>query len=70
MAASPQKCGLIAYTGWCQYCRTGEKVRDLRIPYACKLLFQELQSMNVRPRLRLETGGFFDKCSISSMGQA
>eukprot|EP00532_Pseudo-nitzschia_australis_P009769 CAMPEP_0168242180 /NCGR_PEP_ID=MMETSP0140_2-20121125/23258_1 /TAXON_ID=44445 /ORGANISM="Pseudo-nitzschia australis, Strain 10249 10 AB" /LENGTH=1278 /DNA_ID=CAMNT_0008177215 /DNA_START=92 /DNA_END=3928 /DNA_ORIENTATION=- len=47
-------CGLLQYDNWCQYCRTGEKVTDIRLPYACKLLFQELQSMNVLPRLRLE----------------
>ncbi|KAL3907879.1 MAG: hypothetical protein SGILL_008694, partial [Bacillariaceae sp.] len=47
-------CGLLQYQNWCQYCRSGEKVADLRIPYACKLLFQELQSMNVLPRLRLQ----------------
>jgi DNA-directed RNA polymerase III subunit RPC2 len=47
-------CGLLQYQNWCQYCRSGEKVCDIRLPYACKLLFQELQSMNVIPRLRLK----------------
>jgi DNA-directed RNA polymerase III subunit RPC2 len=46
-------CGLLQYQNWCQYCRSGEHVADIRLPYACKLLFQELQSMNVLPRLRL-----------------
>jgi len=47
-------CGLLQYQNWCQYCRSGEKVADIRLPYACKLLFQELQSMNVLLRLRLQ----------------
>jgi DNA-directed RNA polymerase III subunit RPC2 len=47
-------CGLLQYQNWCQYCRSGDKVADIRLPYACKLLFQELQSMNVLPRLRLK----------------
>lgn len=47
-------CGLLQYQNWCQYCRSGEQVADIRIPYACKLLFQELQSMNVLPKLRLK----------------
>jgi len=38
----------------CQCCRSGEKVSAIRLPYACKLLFQELQSMNVMTRLRLQ----------------
>jgi len=47
-------CGLLGYEGWCQRCRSGEKVSTIRIPYACKLLFQELQSMNIATRLRLQ----------------
>ena len=47
-------CGLLQYQNWCQFCRSGEHVADIRLPYACKLLFQELQSMNVLPRLRLK----------------
>jgi DNA-directed RNA polymerase III subunit RPC2 len=47
-------CGLLGYEGWCQRCRSGENVSSIRIPYACKLLFQELQAMNIACRLRLE----------------
>jgi DNA-directed RNA polymerase III subunit RPC2 len=47
-------CGLLGYEGWCQRCRSGEHVSTIRLPYACKLLFQELQSMNVATRLRLQ----------------
>jgi len=49
-----QTCGLLQYQNWCQFCRSGEKVAEIRLPYACKLLFQELQAMNVLPRLRLK----------------
>lgn len=49
-------CGLLGYKEWCQNCETGLNVRSLKIPYACKLLFQELQAMNVVPRLKLEAG--------------
>jgi len=48
------KCGLIARPQWCQPCRSRDHLQQLEIPYACKLLFQELQSMNIVPRLRLE----------------
>ena len=49
-----EKCGLIGHPSWCQHCRTREHLRSIEIPYACKLLVQELQSMNIVPRLKLE----------------
>lgn len=48
-----QGCGMLGYEGWCQYCKSSAQVVDLKIPYACKLLFQELQAMNIVPRLKL-----------------
>ncbi|KAK0174498.1 hypothetical protein PV327_010260 [Microctonus hyperodae] len=48
------KCGLMAYSGWCQSCRANGCVSTISMPYACKLLFQELQSMNIVPRLTLK----------------
>ncbi|GAX73919.1 hypothetical protein CEUSTIGMA_g1369.t1 [Chlamydomonas eustigma] len=33
--------------------RSSANMATLKIPYACKLLFQELQSMNIIPRLKL-----------------
>jgi len=48
-----QKCGLIGYPGWCQCCKTNRHMSSIKMPYACKLVFQELQSMNIVPRIRL-----------------
>ncbi|KAK7205749.1 hypothetical protein BZA70DRAFT_294831 [Myxozyma melibiosi] len=47
------ECGLMGYNGWCTTCKSAKNVYKLTIPYAAKLLFQELLSMNVAPRLKL-----------------
>ncbi len=52
-------CGLLGYfdfeeeRGYCSKCKSGADVHPVKIPYACKLLFQELQSMNIVPKLEL-----------------
>ncbi|CAD6187826.1 unnamed protein product [Caenorhabditis auriculariae] len=46
-------CGVMGSKGWCQHCRSSKSMANIKIPYACKLLFQELQSMNIVPRLDL-----------------
>jgi DNA-directed RNA polymerase III subunit RPC2 len=48
-----EACGLLGYNGWCQNCRRPDSMSAISVPYACKLLFQELQSMNIVPKLRL-----------------
>ncbi|PHJ22325.1 dna-directed rna polymerase iii [Cystoisospora suis] len=47
-------CGLMGYEGWCPFCKSSKQVATIRMPYACKLLFQELLSMNVCPRLHVK----------------
>ena len=37
-----QECGLMGYNGWCSYCKSSKKMAQLTIPYAAKLLFQEV----------------------------
>lgn len=47
-------CGRLAYSSWCHSCQSSTNVAKISIPYACKLLFQELTSMNVIPKLKLK----------------
>ncbi|CAN6586820.1 hypothetical protein ACFX13_014177 [Malus domestica] len=55
-----KECGLLGYyshklkTGICSSCKTGDKMYTAKMPYACKLLIQELQSMNIVPRIKPE----------------
>ncbi|EPQ30816.1 uncharacterized protein PFL1_01715 [Pseudozyma flocculosa PF-1] len=49
-----QRCGMLGYNGYCSYCKSSKDVVKLTIPYATKLLFQELMAMQVVPRLVLE----------------
>ncbi|PSK45193.1 DNA-directed RNA polymerase III subunit RPC2 [Elsinoe australis] len=41
-------CGFMGYKGWCGYCQTSRGVVKMTVPYAAKLLVQELLSMNVK----------------------
>ncbi|KDP40566.1 hypothetical protein JCGZ_24565 [Jatropha curcas] len=53
-------CGLLGYfnqklrSGICSTCKNGDNISTMKLPYACKLLLQELQSMNIIPRLKLD----------------
>lgn len=52
-------CGLMGYyDAWlrvavCPSTKSPDHMASMKLPYACKLLFQELQSMNIVPRLHL-----------------
>jgi DNA-directed RNA polymerase II subunit RPB2 len=39
---------------YCRNCKTGAHVNMVRMPYAFKLLVQEMMAMNVVPRLRID----------------
>jgi DNA-directed RNA polymerase beta subunit len=44
-------CGqMVSQSTLCRACQTRE-IRPTQIPYACKLLFQELQAMNIKVKL-------------------
>lgn len=46
-------CGIIVHKKFCNMCKNNDIV-SVKLPYACKLLFQELMSMNIFPKLKLE----------------
>jgi DNA-directed RNA polymerase III subunit RPC2 len=52
-------CGLMGYfdarlgVAVCPSTKSPAHMASMKLPYACKLLFQELQSMNIVPRLHL-----------------
>ncbi|XP_022166831.1 DNA-directed RNA polymerase III subunit RPC2 [Myzus persicae] len=47
-------CGLFSYSGWCHMCQKSNSVCRIKMPYACKLLFQELQAMSIVPKISLK----------------
>ena len=54
-----RKCGLMATVNpeknlyRCNTCRGNAEFAQVRIPYSCKLLFQELEALNIAPRIML-----------------
>ncbi|KAG0468458.1 hypothetical protein HPP92_017786, partial [Vanilla planifolia] len=54
-----RKCGLFGYYNhklkvpFCSMCKNGDNMSSTKMPYCCKLLVQELQSMNIVPQLTL-----------------
>jgi DNA-directed RNA polymerase III subunit RPC2 len=49
-----EKCGFMASNQWCKRCGESRNVVGLEMPYAAKLLWQELVSMNVGVRMGVE----------------
>ncbi len=49
-----ESCGMMGYNSWCQSCESSNGVVKMTMPYAAKLLIQELMSMNVKASLQLE----------------
>ena len=48
-----EKCGMLGYNGWCPNCKSGKKVVDITLPYAAKLLMQEVSLPEFRDVLPL-----------------
>lgn len=49
-----RQCGMLGSSGWCQYCQNTAFMSTIRMPYPCKLLFQELLAMSIVPKLTLK----------------
>jgi DNA-directed RNA polymerase II subunit RPB2 len=72
------KCGLLAQPiadktllrqkkPFCKVCNSTESVHDVRMPYAFKLLVQELMAMNITARLRLKCGHSEEETSMPTI---
>ena len=44
-------CGYLSHKKLCWTCKTSKHLTETTMPYVCKLLLQELQSMNITPQI-------------------
>ncbi|CAL6019037.1 DNA-directed_RNA polymerase subunit beta [Hexamita inflata] len=49
-----EECGIIGYEGWCQVCKSGARMVKVRMPYAAKLMSQELMAMGILMRVEVK----------------
>ena len=49
------KCGFLASPNICTYCQNNLNVSQIKLPYAFKLLTQELMSMNIKVKFKLSS---------------
>ena len=49
------KCGLLASPDFCTYCQNSLNICQIKLPYAFKLLTQELMSMNIKIKFKLSS---------------
>ena len=47
------KCGYLGMKDFCHYCGDGNNMSDIKMPYAFKLLTQELMSMNIKVKFKM-----------------
>ena len=53
LASVCEKCGYLGMKGFCQYCKDGSNMIDVKMPYAFKLLTQEMMSMNIKIKFKI-----------------